>query len=282
MTEIALRPMSLADISAAMRLKRFAGWNQVEADWQLLLSLSRGGSFVARIGAGDVGTVTTVTYSGGLSWIGMMLVDPAFRRRGIGTLLLRAAIAVAQPLGRVALDATPAGRPLYERLGFTARFGLIRLGRRAAPLESLPSPGTPAIESDLPALAVFDTSAFGASREPVLRDLLHRLPECAQVAWRGDQLAGYALARRGSSAIQIGPIIAESREDALLLLRSSLRHAAYQDTIIDVPEDRADWIEELCRMGYVPQRPFTRMGLDDGALPGEPELQWAIAGPEYG
>ena len=74
--------------------------------------LEPSGCFAARVGGRLIGTVTTTTYGRSVAWIGMMVVDPDFRRKGIGTALMRRAIDHVQGRGvRVLkLDATPAGR----------------------------------------------------------------------------------------------------------------------------------------------------------------------------
>ena len=48
--------------------------------------------------------------------------EPAWRRRGLGELLMREVLAWArrEQLDRLVLHASEAGRPLYERLGFVA------------------------------------------------------------------------------------------------------------------------------------------------------------------
>jgi GNAT superfamily N-acetyltransferase len=117
-----LRRMNLDDIPAAMRLKGDAGWNQTEADWRQLITASPDGCFVAVGPDSIVGTVTTITYAGRLAWVGMVLVAPRCRGRGIGTALLKRAIAHLDARGvrSIKLDATPAGKPLYDRLGFVS------------------------------------------------------------------------------------------------------------------------------------------------------------------
>lgn len=51
----------------------------------------------------------------------ILVVDPAYQRRGAGGLLLDWGVAEADRLGVFAyLEGTPAGRPLYERYGFRA------------------------------------------------------------------------------------------------------------------------------------------------------------------
>ena len=58
--------------------------------------------------------------------IGMVLVPPEKRRMGIGTALLMHGIEYLEAKGvaAVKLDATPLGRPLYEKLGFVVEYDL--------------------------------------------------------------------------------------------------------------------------------------------------------------
>jgi hypothetical protein len=52
--------------------------------------------------------------------------------------------------------------------------------------------------------------------------------------------------------------------------------------VIDVPDDRPDWLDALAAQGFATQRPFTRMYLGDTKRPGRPEQLLAIFGPEFG
>lgn len=284
MTTIVLRPMTLADVPLGMRLKGAAGWNQTPQDWQMLLEAGFG--LVASVGDSDVGTATVVPYPGlegaaGFSWIGMVLVDPAFRRRGIGTQLLEAAIAAAEPYGAVGLDATPQGRPLYAQMGFIAHYGLVRMRRPAAPLVAGP-PDTcdPVSDAMLPDLIRWDAPVFGAQRAAVLQALARRAPAYAISLWRAGTLVGYIMGRSGSDAEQLGPLIAEDETTAQALLSAALRACAGRPVIVAVPTDRGPWVGWLDSLGFVRRRPFTRMVLGSAAPLGTPNKQFAIAGPE--
>ena len=82
---ILFRCMNREDIAAGLSLCRAAGWNQCLNDWNIFLELSPEGCRVAVVdGVKIVGTVTTVRYQDHFSWIGMALVDPDWRRMGIG------------------------------------------------------------------------------------------------------------------------------------------------------------------------------------------------------
>src|SRR5262245_62056873 len=119
--------MRAGDVSLGMRLKQQAGWNQVPADWRRFRALEPEGCFVAELDGVPVGTTTTCLF-GPVAWVAMVLVDEAVRGRGVGTALMTHALQFLDDCGvrSVRLDATPLGRPLYEKLGFVAQFELVR------------------------------------------------------------------------------------------------------------------------------------------------------------
>lgn len=277
-----LRPLEPADIPLGMRLCAAAGWNQNAQDWAALLRLSAGASFVACHNGGDAGTVTTVCYPGGLNWIGMVLVAPEYRRLGIGKRLLNAALAAAAERGVLGLDATPAGKPLYESLGFTTLYPLARWLRPPGPAPSGERTCRPLDPAALAGLAAYDRAVFGADRTLLLADLARRAPDLAFVSASGDGPHGYCLGRRGRLYTQIGPLAAPNLTDARDLLLAALRACAGETVILDIPFHRPEWHQWLKELGFSEQRPFTRMRLGDWTLPERHADQLAIAGPEFG
>src|SRR5687767_195790 len=105
--EIAI--LTKANLKAADQLRQLAGWNQMPEDWARLLALEPDGCFVATEDTKVIGTVTTTTFEQQLAWIGMMLVHPDYRRRGIGTALMQRAFDHLREGGItcIRLDATP-------------------------------------------------------------------------------------------------------------------------------------------------------------------------------
>jgi GNAT superfamily N-acetyltransferase len=134
MFSVRIRRLQSTDIPGGLRLREQAGWNQTSADWHRFLALQPAGCFVAERSGEIVGTVTTCVF-GSVGWIGMLLVDRAARRRGVGRALLDAALAYLQHEGTssVRLDATPLGEPLYRRLGFEPQYRLVRFGGQVEP-----------------------------------------------------------------------------------------------------------------------------------------------------
>ncbi|KAA5541628.1 GNAT family N-acetyltransferase [Adhaeribacter rhizoryzae] len=281
--EIKLRSLTLADIPLGMRLKELAHWNQLEKDWEFLIKSGEGGNFAASYGGKDAGTLTTLFYPERFSWIGMVLVDPQFRGLGIGQALLTAAIKQAENKGTIRLDATPQGRQLYEKLGFVAEREIIRMQRTnlsPIPLPLLkPEPVTPSV---LNRLALLDAPVFGADRQAILNYLSLNAPEYAWYTKKSQEITGYCLGRHGHYFEQLGPIVAQNPEDAHSLLLAALGTAPGKSFILDTGTHNKTWLAILEKLGFTPQRTFLRMYRGQLLYPGNPDFQYAIAGPELG
>jgi len=169
---VKLEPLRPNDLDAALALSTAEAWNQCAADWRRLLTLEPAGCFAAREGSRLVGTVTTLTYGRALAWIGMMVVDPGFRRRGIGVALMRMALDHLRGVGvtSVKLDATPAGRPLYESLGFAPETEIERW--QGAARSATSADPRPANRSSPDALLALDQAAYGLDRSRLLERLV--------------------------------------------------------------------------------------------------------------
>lgn len=282
--------MREADLAAAMRLKAQAGWNQVEDDWRFFLHARPAGCFVAEVGAGVVGTVTTVAYGTRLAWISLLLVDEAVRRQGIGSRLMKAALESLDGWATIGLDATPAGRPVYERLGFRAEYGLLRLtrpGRFCPETCQVCVVGTcPVSERDLAQVSALDRRALGADRTALLHALYTRAPEAGRLAGPEGRPAGFCLGRHGSRLSQLGPVVAGTVEQASSLCEATLAAWAGRTgkaAVIDVPASQDAFLAWLCASGFEVQRPFTRMACGAPLPPPSGAAQtFAICGPEFG
>ena len=275
-------PLSIADAPAGVSLSAEAGWNQTAADWRLMITLGEATGVRDATGA-LVASALVLPFDGPFAWISMVLVTGAHRRRGIATTLMAHCMARLDALGLTpVLDATDAGRQVYAPLGFQPVHGLRRL--RAAGIGSTVTRGEgglrPIAESDWGAVADLDRRAFGADRAALLRHLRARQPSRALVAVRADRVVGFVLARDGSHALQVGPVVAEDADTAVALTSAALAGGGpvYLDAV-DGHDAYCDW---LAAVGFAEQRGFTRMILNRHRPFGDPGLLYAVAGPELG
>lgn len=274
------------EIAAANALVCEAGWNQIDADWRIFLSL--GQVYAIRDGGGQVvATAATLSHERKFAWISMVLVGSAFRRQGLATILLRRCIDDLTAKGCVPiLDATPAGRKVYRALGFEDVWGYHRLALQTAPQPWVAaSPHgveiRPIDEVAWPAMCDYDASAFGARRDALLAGLRGRLPDAEYCAVSGDKIVGLLLGRDGRVARQLGPLIADNDEIAIALLQRALA-AIPVPIYIDLADARSAVLSFLSAAGFAAQRPLMRMQLGTRDRFDDPLRTYAVAGPEFG
>lgn len=283
---IVVRTMTPADLPLAMRLKSQAGWNQLEADWRRFLDMQPDGCFVAECDGVAVATTVACVFDR-VAWLAMVLVDAAYRGRGVGAAVVRRALEFVDRAGvrSVRLDATPLGQPLYEKLGFQAEYTLSRY--EGVLPESGPRSASDATmhvrrahPRDYRALYAFDRSVVAADRRKFLARLFRERPD--EVRWieGANGACGYVTVRPGSNALQLGPCAATDECGAALLLDAAGRHAG-ERVFIDIPQRHATGVQVAQSLGLAKQRTLLRMCR--GPAIGEDSTRiWASSGPELG
>lgn len=242
---VLLRPLTAADLPAAHTLSLEARWPHRLVDWEFALSLGEG--LAAERDGTLVGTAMRWRWGEHHSTVGLLIVAEHCRGRRIGERLMLGLLSGLD--GAVVLYATPQGRGLYERLGFTA-IGEVRQhqGRAMqAPLVAL-APGVrlrPASRSDTESLIALDAGACGMPREALIRRLLD-IGE-AVVLDRDGQAEGFAVLRRFGRGHAIGPVIAPNVAGAKALISHwvNLRAGKFVRIDVDFAGGLAAWLETL-------------------------------------
>jgi GNAT superfamily N-acetyltransferase len=281
----ALREHALSGehLPQCLALSAEAGWNQVEADWRLMLRLGRG------LGMSDgdrlVATTIMLPFERRFAWISMVLVGEPYRRRGLASRLMRRAIDALIGMGCVPLlDATPAGREVYQRLGFQDCWAMARLACSGA-VSPEAAGDDPAVRGlapdDWTGVLEIDRTVFGADRSGILRDLARRVPQAALVAERDGRICGATFAREGRVATQLGPVIAPDDAAARALVGGALKEIV-GPVFIDLPDRHARIGAWLSGLGFAQQRPLIRMAFGRNQAFDDARRLYAVAGPELG
>ena len=258
----------------------------------MLLRQAPAGSFAAITNGRIVGTAIGIDY-GAFGWIAMMLVDPAHRGQGVGRRLLEAAMD-ALPSGRpIRLDATPMGRPLYQRHGFEDEAMLTRhllSGYLLSPSTSRDesSPVRRLTTADLMVITDEDNDVFGGSRKTVLEWALSSAPHYGLVARSDAGLAHYCLGRQGRLCDQIGPVVAGDNGIAAALVNAALASAGARPVVVDAFDSQPLFTTSLRALGFQAQRPLYRMcrragcaAVSTGRGKRPALVEFAILGPEF-
>jgi predicted N-acetyltransferase YhbS len=240
------RKFRSADTEAAHRLSLSVEWPHRFEDWLLLQR--RGSGYVAEDRGAVIGTVLAWKHDRRYAWLGMFIVDPARQGRGIGRKLISHALEELE--GRaVLLNATPAGRPLFERLGFKV---IDKVERHQGVAHNVPivplAPGErlrPLDPGDAARLVSLATSAAGMSRALVIERLLESAEGIVLV--RGGEPIGFAFCRRFGRGDLIGPVVAPDVQRAKVII--SYWAAMYRGKFLRIDVNRAsglgDWLDGL-------------------------------------
>mgnify|MGYP000850780063 CR=1 FL=1 len=245
----ALDTLTAADTHACWQLSQALRWPHREADWQQFITWAKahGAALAVRADGRLIGC--------GLAWqwgqeqgsIGMVIVDDAWQRRGIGKRLFKGLLQALE--GRdVMLQATAQGRPLYESLGFAA-IGHARQfhGHWQPPAEARPTVSLAADErtrllqpQDLSALLTYDQRERGLARPALLQALLAQMDadeRCAVSVDEQGHLCGYGILRRFGRGWVVGPLLADGADRAVALVKRLTQERTGDFIRIDLAAD---------------------------------------------
>jgi len=269
-----LRPLRETDHAAAYSLSQALQWPHRLEDWQCLFHTSEG--LVLEDDQGVFGTGFCVP-QGDYATIGLVIVADSHQGQGHGRRLMDGLLQLAgnrTPL----LVATVRGAPLYRSQGFESyeRIYQHQVARLPAMGESHPLEGqvralNPAAAPQLEALA---QAATGLDRSALLRELVPQAERIVGLELEG-QLHGFALLRPYGRGLSVGPVIAESTDQAKALVLALLRHAegrylrfdvtarsGLNPWLIEIGVPQVDEVEQMAR-GAAPR---SREGVDQFAL----------------
>ena len=220
---VSIRLWTEGDIDYVVESVQREGWGHTRRDVERCWLYEPDGCFIAEAGGRRVGHVFSIRYDSA-GWIGLLIVDPREREKGIGRMLMQNAISYLQKSGAetMRLEAVERAVPLYRRLGFKEEFDSLRFKRKVdqinAPKRTKEAEmlgGVRLMQKDeIETVASFDSRYFGANRQRVLRSLCEDNPQLCFIAEKKGNTSGYIMARKVREAHWIGPWISEDSETA--------------------------------------------------------------------
>ena len=284
-TDFIVRSMRPGDIVYAMKLSNAEGWNQTENDWKLLIESPQNVCLVAEYNKKIIGTTTAMNYANQIAWIGMVLVAKESRGQGVSKLLLTNILKKLESFESIKLDATPAGKQVYQKFDFKDEYLITRVVTGSMKNLSFEDDTTLAESirlKDIEEIVALDEHVFGTNRRQLIESLINRYPHKAWLLKRNNSIAGFALGRDGNKYHHVGPVFGSSLNDVKMLIRRALKELINQPVVIDVLSEKEDLISWLSSIGFTMQRHFIRMYKKENLFPGSINKQYLICGPEFG
>jgi GNAT superfamily N-acetyltransferase len=280
---ISIRTLSDADLESADAILQSAF--QRSESWLTELRLYRrlqpDGLFLASQHGIPAGMVATIVYSN-YAYVGLMGIHQDFQRQGLGFALMEHVLAWTseQQVPLVKLDASQAGQPLYEKLGFVPLHEVYVCQRQTGSLDGQRPNGIQLITPQhLDLIIASDTQAFGADRGRLLRALLETYPKRAFIS-RSEQgqIYGYLFAQ----AKRIGPWIMHERGDAESLLLAALSLPFSGAVSVVTPANNAGAVSLLGRYGFQVIRVNRHMAYGPGAMISQREMIFGQTSLSFG
>jgi len=237
------------------------GWNPGVGDLDVAWALDPEAFIALRRDDELVGGGTVLSYDGAMGFMGLFIVRPDHRGKGLGTTLWEHRVellaARLRPGATIGMDGVFDMVPFYEHGGF-------RLAHRDLRFQgSAPgSPGPDVVDaSTVPfgQLAAFDAAHLGVDRAAFLGAWTQR-PGVRSFAVVDDSgLTGYAVLRPCAVGFKTGPFLARSPEVAEQLLGAVLKAAAGAQLQVDVPEPNSSGVRMLQSLGFTESFGCARM-----------------------
>ncbi|MBU7004335.1 MAG: GNAT family N-acetyltransferase, partial [Theionarchaea archaeon] len=215
-----IREMERDDVQDACKLTESEEWGFDENDFNRILDLFPRGSFVAEQDGKIIGLVTTSSYDV-TGWIGNVLVDAENRLGGLGSALVKRAIAHLEEkqIRSVLLYSYKGLEDFYRALGFrpldglAAFRGLIRATSRRTRTDVMQL-------NDMPDVFRLDRYSFGDDRSKLLSRLQAEFPDACHVLKSQNDVVGYSMVQFSEGLTNIGPVICIGPRCEALLFES--------------------------------------------------------------
>jgi GNAT superfamily N-acetyltransferase len=214
-------------------------WNPGLADQAHFLAQDPAGFFLGRLDGRPVSAVSAVVYDNAYAFLGFYLVRPELRGRGYGRATWQAGLEHAGPR-TVGLDGVVTQQDNYRRSGFSfAHRTLLYAGVPTANPSRAASGDLVEIGEDadlVRAVAGYDRGCYPADRPGFVTTWITAPHHTAYACVRDTRVSGYGVIRPARDGHRIGPLFADTPEDAAALFDALAVSAEGSTVMIDAPE----------------------------------------------
>jgi GNAT superfamily N-acetyltransferase len=264
MNDLSIRTMRPDEISIAVNWAAAEGWNPGLGDDACFATVDPEGFLIGELDGVPAATVSCVNYSTSFAFLGFYIVREDLRGRGYGRRIWDAAIAHAGPRV-IGLDGVVAQQQNYRKSGFELAYANIRYGGIVAAPAATQAGVMALAEVPLSAVEAYDATVFPAARPAFLRAWIGAPGHIGRAVVRDGGLVGWGVIRPCRKGCKVGPLVADDRTTAEMVLSSLLASVGDGEVFLDVPGINADAVALAQELGLVPVFETARMYT--GAIP---------------
>lgn len=266
------RKLSREELDVVIDWAANEGWNPGLHDAAAFWAADPDGFYGMFLEGELIGSASIVSYRGEMGFVGLFIVKPDWRGKGLGTQFWHFFIGRIKerlkPGAPAALDGVFAMQEYYAKSGFvflhrnlrmlgTGEKGMIDAGLvdlSAVPFEEV---------------VEYDQAHFGAVRGEFLHSWIMAEGGLALGMRRGEKLVGMGVVRPCQRGFKIGPLFADDAEVADRIFRGLSSHAAGQPLFLSIPENNGEAVALAKRHGLIECFGCARMVMGPA-----PDLPW--------
>ncbi|GAB6619466.1 GNAT family N-acetyltransferase [Bacillus cereus] len=200
-----------------------------------------------------IASAAIILYGEKLASIGMVIVHPDYKGRGIGKIITEACVKSVSAHTPIMLIATDEGKPLYEKLGFRAVSYVSKYICNSYNAKHYCVRNEDYVmnyeEGDLEKIIKIDEYAFGTNRKEFLKKRIMQSEQCIVVKDKEQNVLGYGLSIQTPENKIIGPVVAKNDEMAMRIVHD-LAKWHNGKLRIDVLEGKKDFMKVLEIAGF--------------------------------
>ncbi|MCE5294111.1 MAG: GNAT family N-acetyltransferase [Chlamydiales bacterium] len=221
------------DIAYMLSLAAKEGWAPGLFDAKPFYAQDPHGFFIGKLNGKPIGCISNVCYGSDFAFLGLYIVEKAFRKQGYGMRLWNHAMEYAK--GRsIGLDGVLQQQHNYKKSGFNLSYKNIRYEIRS---NSTLSPDTLALDAvSFRELCSYDAHVFGINRENFLQQWIAMPNLKGALLLKEKIIQGYGVIRECKDVYKVGPLFAESFTAACTIFDSLQSYAGDTPIYLDVAE----------------------------------------------
>lgn len=271
--------LEIADTLLQAAFQRPDSWIR---ELSIIRKLQPAGAFLAFHRETPVGIVVSLMYPD-FAYVGPLGVHPDSQHQGIGFVLMERVLdwLDGQGVKQIALDASPKGQSIYERLGFVPFDRVNIFQRQSGEPNSQPPPEVqPLSLQNLDLIVATDKQVFGTDRNRLLSALLEVYSRRSLFLQDGQgNINGYLIAQEKG----IGPWVSHKKTNAELLLRAALSLPFSEGPItVIVPDENYEATILLEQYGFEKVRELRHMVRGSKQPAGQRENVYGQTSPSLG
>lgn len=257
-----VKQMAVEDIEFAVRLTDTMNWNLTEHDFKFMMSLEPKGCFVLLHNSKRIGITTTISFDK-LGWIGNVIVDKNYRRKGAGSTLLKKAIKYLKKKGvrTIGLYSYKKTDNFYKRLGFKRDLEFTVLKGHLRPSSVKENNVQKTSICDVQRIVDFDSFYFGAPRKKLLEKIANKKGNLCYCYVYDRGILGYLMVKVYNGYAEIGPLVfrRENSYAATDLLSAVLKKLDGFEISVCLPKKEENLVDMFLNSGLKEDFDVVRM-----------------------